>query len=109
MKQKDFSTWFTLKPVLDIKDCSKLFFKEREIWWCSIGCNVGEEIDGKSDIYSRPVLVFKKLTKYSFIGLPLEVRLMVCVYYNPWKGKQSIIESSAYIRQKKVYKPYCTA
>ena len=29
------------------------------------------EINGKSKVFSRPVLVFKKLSKYGFLGIPL--------------------------------------
>ena len=32
-------------------------FKERDIFWVSIGQNIGYEQNGKSDIFSRPVLI----------------------------------------------------
>jgi hypothetical protein len=32
-----------------------------DIWWASIGENVGSEINGKSRLFSRPVIIFKKL------------------------------------------------
>ncbi len=47
------------------------FFKEREIWWVSIGINIGHEEDGKGEQYSRPVLILKKFNKYTFSGIPL--------------------------------------
>ena len=47
------------------------FFKEREIWWASIGINIGYEEDGKGEEFSRPVLILKKLGRYTFIGIPL--------------------------------------
>jgi mRNA interferase MazF len=46
-------------------------FKEGEIWWCRVGMNVGVEIYGKGDSFSRPVLIIKKLNKDFFIGVPL--------------------------------------
>ena len=45
--------------------------KEGEIWWCAMGENVGVEINGKNEVFSRPVLVFKKLSRFGFTGIPL--------------------------------------
>ncbi len=38
-------------------------FSEREIWWCSIGLNIGDEEDGKNDLFERPVLVVRKFNE----------------------------------------------
>ena len=46
-------------------------FSEGEIWWVFAGENVGIEINGKGTNFLRPVLVFKKLSKYGFVGIPL--------------------------------------
>lgn len=62
--------WCSLKITLAFKHTPAVF-KQGEIWWCSIGMNIGEEIYGKGPLYARPVLVFKKLTTNSFLGLPL--------------------------------------
>ncbi|TSC75262.1 MAG: mRNA interferase, partial [Parcubacteria group bacterium Gr01-1014_33] len=43
---------------------------EREIWWVSIGENVGSEIDGKSKLFSRPVIIFKKLAHGFYLVIP---------------------------------------
>jgi len=67
---KDFSNWNILKQELDDKDNAPLF-KEREIWWCSVGVNVGYEIFGKDEQFTRPVLVLRKFSKFTFFGLPL--------------------------------------
>lgn len=48
-----------------------VYFKEREFWWCSIGLNIGEEEFGKGSTFQRPVLIFKKFTANSFLGIPL--------------------------------------
>jgi mRNA interferase MazF len=65
--------WCCLKIILAFKRRS-VVFKQGDIWWCSIGMNLGEEIYGKGPKYTRPVLVFKKLTGNSFLGLPLTSR-----------------------------------
>lgn len=62
--------WFKLKLALWNKE-SKVVFKQGELWWCSLGVNLGEEIFGKGEKFTRPVLIFKKFTSNSFLGLPI--------------------------------------
>ena len=67
---KHFPEWIELKE--NIHNSGRLpNIKEGEIWWCAIGENVGVEINGKSKAFSRPALVFKKLSKFGFMGIPL--------------------------------------
>ena len=49
----------------------RVVFHQGEVWWCSIGMNVGEEAFGKGDKFRRPILIFKKFTNDSFLGLPI--------------------------------------
>jgi mRNA interferase MazF len=67
--EKDFAGWSTLKQHLDGTDKIPSF-KEREIWWCSVGVNIGFEIFGKGQIYTRPVLVVRKFSRSTFLGIP---------------------------------------
>lgn len=66
----EIKSWFNLKVRLWTNE-RRVIFKQGEIWWCSLGFNLGEEIFGKGEKYTRPVLVFKKFTGNSFLGLPL--------------------------------------
>jgi mRNA interferase MazF len=72
--EKDFDRWNEQKKLLNTKN-EKFFFKEGEIWWCSIGMNVGAESYGKGQTFNRPVLVLKKLSEKSFIGIPLSSKI----------------------------------
>ena len=45
--------------------------REGQIYWAGVGQNVGEEMFGKGDSYTRPVLVFRKLSRFRFMGIPL--------------------------------------
>jgi mRNA-degrading endonuclease toxin of MazEF toxin-antitoxin module len=45
--EKDFWKWHSLKSEIEKQIPSPLFY-EREIWWCSVGANVGAEEDGES-------------------------------------------------------------
>ena len=67
---KLFKEWFKLKADLWNKP-SKVIFKHGDIWWCSLGMNIGEEVIGKGDKFTRPILIFRKFTSNSFLGLPL--------------------------------------
>ena len=42
---KDFKKWHKIKENIHEKAGSALF-QERELWWCSLGVNVGFEQDG---------------------------------------------------------------
>ncbi|MFA7308472.1 MAG: hypothetical protein WC045_00185 [Patescibacteria group bacterium] len=68
--QEEFSKWNNLKiPIAERKKFPQ--FSEREIWWCSIGKNVGHECDGKNELFERPVLVLKKFNRDTFLGMPI--------------------------------------
>ena len=73
MEIKRFSEWITLKEKIHTKERIPRI-KEGEVWWLAIGENVGIEINGKSEYFSRPVLVFKKLSYLGFMGIPLSTQ-----------------------------------
>jgi mRNA-degrading endonuclease toxin of MazEF toxin-antitoxin module len=69
---KQFNIWNEQKKKLDVSVSKKpLYFKEREVWWISVGVNVGVEIDGKNELFERPVLILRKVSALQFYGLPL--------------------------------------
>jgi mRNA interferase MazF len=78
--EKDFDRWNEQKKLLNTKN-EKFFFKEGEIWWCSIGMNVGAESYGKGQTFNRPVLVLKRLSSDSFIGIPLSTKPKIGSWY----------------------------
>ena len=80
MDKKDFAGWIKLKEKLHY-DGSTPRITEGDIWWCSCGENVGVEINGKNRLFSRPVLVYKKLSRYGFIGIPLTSQGKVGSWY----------------------------
>ena len=78
--QKDFDKWNEHKKAIDGTNAN-LYFYERDIWWCSLGVNVGFEEDGKNEYYTRPILVLKKFSKDVFIGVPLSTSSKEGRYY----------------------------
>ncbi len=67
---QEYDNWNIVKKELSKKE-EKFFFKEGDIWWVSLGKNLGTESYGKGEIFRRPVLVIKKLNSNSCIVLPL--------------------------------------
>lgn len=80
--QKDFQKWHKKKENIDHKN-KRIFFHNREVWWCSLGVNIGYEQDGKGDSFARPVLVFKKFNKEVFWGIPITMAKKTGKFYSP--------------------------
>ncbi len=80
---KRFLEWVGLKEKLHNQGHRPPLFKEGEIWWCYMGENVGIEMNGKGEKFTRPIFVFKKYNKYSFLGLPLTTKVKVGTWYAP--------------------------
>ncbi len=66
---KDFAAWNLVKQRLD-RLPGVPGFNAREIWWCCIGTNIGNEICGKGGKFSRPLLILKRTGPTTFIGIP---------------------------------------
>lgn len=67
---KKFLEWIGLKEKLHTAAHKPPLVSEREIWWASIGENIGSEIDGKSKLFSRPVIILKKLAHGFYLVIP---------------------------------------
>lgn len=77
---KDFDYWNEKKKFLNSKNI-EIYFYEREVWWCSMGLNIGFEQDGKNENFTRPIVVLKKFNKNVFIGIPLSTSQKEGKYY----------------------------
>jgi mRNA interferase MazF len=79
-REKDFTDWHVLKTALQRTD-KKLFFRERDIWLCSLGLNLGREEDGKQERFLRPMIVLRKFTTDLFWAIPLTTKRKFGSYY----------------------------
>lgn len=70
MEEKHFDEWIILKEKLHF-DGKVPSIREGQVWWCSLGENVGAEINGKNERFTRPVLILRKLSTLTFMGIPL--------------------------------------
>lgn len=82
---KRFFEWFGVKERLHYIDHSPPLVSERDIWWTSIGENVGSEINGKSDLFSRPVIVLKKLSHGFYFVIPTTTQVREGSWYVPFR------------------------
>ncbi len=60
--EKDFDAWNRVKKSTEQRD-EALGTHEREIWWISLGVNIGVETDGKNEYFDRPVIVLRKFNR----------------------------------------------
>ena len=79
MFKRDYVAWHKKKELLE--KLPRLFFHEREVWWCHLGANIGFEEDGKNDDFLRPILIFKKFNNESLSGTPLTTQAIHRQYY----------------------------
>lgn len=105
--QKRFPEWITLKEKLH--NVNRLpDIKDGEIWWCAMGENVGVEINGKNREFSRPVLVFKKLSRYGFMGIPLTSQKHIGTWYISFvfqdKEETAVLAQAKVISVSRLYK-----
>lgn len=82
-----FIQWTKLKIKLHLSDKEiKVYFRQGEIWWASLGINIGYEEEGKNSSFERPVLVLKKFNKDLLWGIPLTTKIKEKnPYYFPYK------------------------
>lgn len=78
---KRFSDWINLKAELHEKNINVPHVNEGDIWWASIGENVGWEVNGKSRNFSRPVIILKKMARGFYFVIPATTQLKVGTWY----------------------------
>jgi mRNA-degrading endonuclease toxin of MazEF toxin-antitoxin module len=79
----DFDVWNVKKKQIDKYGNDNQYFNVREVWWCSIGLNIGSEQNGKNDYFERPVLIFKKFNNKMAWIIPITSKNKISQYYFP--------------------------
>jgi mRNA interferase MazF len=80
--QKDFNSWNEEKKRVDSRK-NLAYGYPREVWWCSLGVNVGAETDGKNINYERPVLVMRVYNKETLLVLPITSKEKKDIFHVP--------------------------
>lgn len=78
---KDFDKWNNKKKYIEAHRKDRIFFNERDIWWCSVGKNIGYEENGKNEFFERPVLIIKKFNNSLAWVLPMTSKFKMSPYY----------------------------
>ncbi len=97
---KKYDEWNEVKKSI-AKEENSVYFRERDIFWASIGVNIGFEQDGKGDIFSRPVLILKKYSKNMFLGIPLSTKIKEGSFFFTFKLNEK--QSNALLVQSRIY------
>ncbi len=104
--------WIKVKIWLQESENPFPLFNEGEIWWCSLGENVGTEIGGKGDYFRRPVIILVKLDSRSFIGIPTTSKNKIGTWYFPLERSEvkgtAILAQTRYLDFKRMDKKIST-
>lgn len=103
---KKFSEWFKVKERLN--DGSPVTFcRAGEIRWVSFGVNVGSEIDGKGESFTRPALIIHASGTHVALVVPLTTQTKSSRGYFPleWKQKNNMlcINQMRVVSQKRIF------
>ncbi len=104
-----FNEWNEEKKKLHRNKKYELVFHEREIWWCSLGKNLGDEQDGKNASFERPVIVIKKFNSRIAWVVPMSTKMKNGKYYHSIfhnKAEKSVILSQLRLTSIKRFKRF---
>ena len=68
--KKDFQIWHSQKNDLH-ENKIRAFFHKREVWFASLGVNIGFEQDGRGETFLRPVIILRKFNNEVLWCIPL--------------------------------------
>ena len=77
---KNFEEWNIKKQQTHNEDKQVLFY-EREVWWCVLGTNIGVEIDGKHELFLRPVVILRKFNRDMSLIIPASSKAKLGKYH----------------------------
>ncbi|MEK7113960.1 MAG: type II toxin-antitoxin system PemK/MazF family toxin [Patescibacteria group bacterium] len=81
---KAFDEWNSVKKLADASD-RQVFGYPREVWWCSLGVNIGAEIDGKNENFERTIIIMRVYNKETMLVLPTTGRAKPDKFHFPIK------------------------
>ncbi len=99
--QDTYDEWNRLKKKLSKKK-DKIKFTQGNIYFMSVGHNIGGEVYGHDKLFLRPVLVYRKLSSDTFIGIPLTSEQKEGDYFFTFRYTKKTL-STALLNQMKVF------
>lgn len=98
--EKDYDFWNTKKKNIQAEEPNRRY-RERDIWFCALGINVGFEQDGTGNNFDRPVVIVKGFNAHTFFAVPLTGRKREGRYYQ-FIGEIGDREATAVLSQVRV-------
>jgi len=94
--KNNYFHWHELKSSLSDQK-KDVFFRERDVWFCHLGFNLGSEQNGIGKNFVRPVLILKKFNLDTFYAIPLTSKQKEGRFYFSFSFKEK--ESTALLSQ----------
>jgi mRNA interferase MazF len=85
---KDFDSWNDKKKEIE-KEIRSISIRSGEIRWFSCGVNIGSEIDGKGESFTRPCLIVHVIGKMSALVIPMSSKK------KEWAGRREIMHGES--------------
>ncbi len=85
---KKFLDWINLKGRLHNQEHKPPLVSQSDIWWASVGENVGSEINGKNNLFSRPVIILKKLAHGFYFVIPTTTKNKTGTWYVKFRHQE---------------------
>ena len=82
MNTKQFDQWNKDKKILHYGQRTPRV-RSREIWWCYLGINIGDEQDGSGEQFLRPVLILRVFNEHLAFIIPATSATKDSPYYFP--------------------------
>ena len=103
---KNFDEWNLVKKKIENEERS-ITLRKGEVRWCSLGVNVGAEIDGKGVGFTRPVLILRVIGNKLALVAPLSTKIKEIPGYIKIKIKNKDVSICAnhikIISQKRIF------
>lgn len=99
---KKFLDWHIVKQKID-KSNNNLFFKERDVFFISMGENIGREQNGKGDFFARPVVIIRKFNNNIFRWVSLTTKIKEWKYYFTFELQTNKWQRTAILSQMRLY------
>ncbi|HEU0085883.1 MAG TPA: type II toxin-antitoxin system PemK/MazF family toxin [Candidatus Paceibacterota bacterium] len=91
-----FKSWTQLKIKIHFSQ-KEIYPKSREVWWVSLGQNIGVEINGKNNNFERPVLVLKVFNRWCVLVAPISSSIrndQYCIKFVNINREENIVNLS---------------
>ena len=93
MYNKDYSQWHRIKTTVN-NEKSRPKFHEREIWFTTLGVNIGFEQDGRGEEYLRPVVIIRKFNNEVCLVIPLRKNQKKGIHYYSFSYQEGVTSTA---------------